>query len=269
MRAVLRHPARVGGRLLGFIARASAAWRDHARRLRPAGRGSDPRSCAEWLHYWSPRTLERIGVQTEARGVPPTRGMLVCNHLSYLDITVIAAAVPAVFVSKAEVRYWPFLGSLARCGGTLFLKREARSHVAEIGAQLRPIVEGGTIVAIFPEGTSSGGDTVLPFRSSLLEPAAANDWPVTPAWIEYEVSEGTVAEDVAYWRDMTFAPHFLNLLARRRILGRVHFGPSVTGIRDRKLLARRLHDEVCALADRARNGGAPSLDQSPPLRASA
>lgn len=182
-------------------------------------------------------------------------GMVVCNHLGYLDIPVLAATTPMVFVSKAEVAGWPFLGTLARCGGTLFLRREQRGHVAEIALAVGPIIEAGTVVTIFPEGTSSGGESVLPFRSSLLEPAAAGDWPVTPAWISYEVADGKVADEIAYWRDMTFAPHFLNLLSKRRVVGRVRYGTAIRGIRDRKELTRRLQEAVGRLMAEGRRSG--------------
>lgn len=251
MLSVVRHPVRVTSRLGRFVRTNLAALRDHRQKYAAVGRGADPQACSEWIHHWAAENLKSIGAGFDHVGEVPTRGMVVCNHLSYLDIAVLAAAGRMVFVSKAEVEKWPLLGPLARCGGTLFLRREQRSHVAEVAAALRPIVEGGTVVTIFPEGTSSGGETVLPFRSSLLEPAAAGGWPVTPAWIAYglDPGEGTVAEDVAYWRDMTFAPHLLNLLSKRRVRARVHFGSVIEGVADRKELTRRLHAAVMELME--------------------
>lgn len=201
-----------------------------------------------------------MGIHSAYEGRPPTSGLVVCNHLSYVDIPVLSSAAPMMFVAKADVARWPAFGALARCGGTLFIKREERAHVAEITDAFAPIIHGGTVVVVFPEGTSSGGDAVLPFRSSLLEPAAANDWWVTPAWITYELDDGTVSDDVAYWRDMTFATHFLNLLSKRRVVGRVFFGEPVRGIRDRKELARRLHAEVCAMMNCYREQDERSLE---------
>ncbi len=236
----------------------------HWWQLGRSGRGGDPAACAAWLRIYGANSLRCAGIACHAPGPPPSRGMIVSNHLSYLDIAVLASTGPMVFVSKAEVASWPFLGSLARCGGTLFLKRGQRSHVAEIAAAFRPIIEAGTVVTLFPEGTSSGGDRVLPFRPSLLEPAAANGWPVTPAWVTYDIDpgEGTLGDDVAYWRDMTFAPHFLNLLAKRSVRARVYFGPPLVGITDRKELARRLHEGVCALRD----ANSPGVDPRPSAR---
>ncbi len=245
----LRHPLRTAGRLLSFLAVTGAGIAEHVWRLRTTGRGEDPVECAAWLQAVSRRILSRIGVRSEHEGTPPGSGLVVCNHLSYLDIPVIASAAPTVFVSKAEVRRWPYIGTLARCGGTLFVKRQARGHVAEVGAAFRGIIDRGTVITVFAEGTSSGGATVLPFRSSLLEPAVANGWMVTPACITYEVSDGIVAEEVAYWREMVFAPHFLNLLSKRWIIGRVRYGDPVRGVQDRKELARRLHDAVSRLKE--------------------
>lgn len=258
MRAVLRHPVRVVSRLGRFVATNLAALRDHRVRYGPSGRRQDPLACSEWIHRWAKRNLQAIGAEFSHLGQVPQRGLVVCNHLSYLDIAVLAASGPMVFVSKAEVAKWPLLGPLATCGGTLFLRREQRSHVAEVAAALRPIVEGGTVLTIFPEGTSSGGETILPFRSSLLEPAAAGGWPVTPAWITYALDpgEGSVAEEVAYWRDMTLAPHLLNLLSKRRVRAQVHFGTPIEGVADRKELTRRLHAAVVGMmqAHRSRAG---------------
>ncbi|MBL9138432.1 MAG: 1-acyl-sn-glycerol-3-phosphate acyltransferase [Verrucomicrobiales bacterium] len=249
MSGAFRHPLRIGLRLGLFLGINSAGLVDHLWRLRRVGKGSDPRSCAHWLQRWSRNTLRGIGIQYSHQGRVPTHGLIVSNHLGYLDIPVLATTGPMVFVSKADVERWPFLGSLARCGGTLFLKREQRSHVAEIADSFAPIVEGGTVVAIFPEGTSSGGDTILPFRSSLLQPAASHRWPVTPAWISYELEpgDGAVADDVAYWREMTFAPHFAKLLSKRVIRARVRYGEPIEGVDDRKVLTARLYEAVCAL----------------------
>jgi len=252
----LRYPVRVAARLTTFLAVNLTGILHHRWHLARRGLGLQPAACARWLQTWSRHTLSRIGIPCRHEGTVPGHGLIVCNHLGYLDIPVLATTGPMVFVSKADVEAWPFLGTLARCGGTLFLKREQRSHVAQIADALRPIVDSGTVVTIFPEGTSSGGDAVLPFRSSLLEPAAANRWPVTPACVWYELDDGTVAEHVAYWRDMVFATHFLQLLARRQIRACVRYGQPVSGVGDRKELSRILHARVTELHRLARPGSA-------------
>jgi 1-acyl-sn-glycerol-3-phosphate acyltransferase len=104
-------------------------------------------------------------------------------------------------------------------------------------------------LGLFPEGTSTGGDQVLPFHSSLLAPAEEHQWPVTPAWISYSIEDGSVADEICYWREMTFFPHFLNLLSKKRIQARVIYGkPLLPGL-NRKEMARRLHEQVCQLKE--------------------
>ena len=201
---------------------------------------------ARWLRQWCRIVLPFIGVEVDLRGRAPDGGMLVCNHVSYLDMPALATATEMIFLSKAEVRSWPLLGAIAQAGGTLFVNRERRADVAELGPQFAAVVGEGVVLTMFPEGTSTGGEHVLPFHSSLFAPATEHGWPVTPAFIRYEVAEGIVEEDVAYWRDMTFLPHFLKLLGKPRVRAIVQFGEPQRSP-DRKVLARGLHRAVTGL----------------------
>jgi len=99
-------------------------------------------------------------------------------------------------------------------------------------------------VVLFPEGTSSDGTQVLPFRSSLLEPAARYGWPVSAAWIGYSFQEGSVEREVCYWGDMSFFPHLLNLLCKRGIQAHVVYRPQLAAGLDRKQMAKALHLEI-------------------------
>lgn len=172
------------------------------------------------------------------------------NHLSYLDIVVYAACRPFVFVSKAEVKSWPIVGQMIRCAGTLFIQREQRSDVKRLAEAFEPIIKAGSPIVLFPEGTSTGGDRILPFHSSLFEPAAANHWSVSPAWIGYEVPGGDASEEVAYWKDMTFAPHLLHLFTLKEIRATVRFAPALPKGLSRKEMAKQLHRTVCDLAQK-------------------
>jgi 1-acyl-sn-glycerol-3-phosphate acyltransferase len=219
--------------------------------IRIAGKSTSHMARARWLERWAGVHSRIVGLEVEYRGKPPERGLLVSSHVSYLDILALATARPMAFVAKAEVRHWPLLGWLTACGGTLYSVRERRTHVARLAPEFAPRVEQGVVVCLFPEGTSTNGHHVLPFRSSLLEPAIVNGWPVTPAWVGYTVEDGSVEEEVCWWRDMTFAPHFLNLLGKGRVRATVVFGEAIQPGSDRKALAQRLHAAVCELADRA------------------
>jgi 1-acyl-sn-glycerol-3-phosphate acyltransferase len=107
-------------------------------------------------------------------------------------------------------------------------------------------------LVVFPEGTSSGGDTVLPFKSSLFQPAVEHQWTVTPLHLGYELADGSVADEVAYWRDMTLLPHLLNLFTKRSLRAVLVFGEPLAAGKDRKELCRRTHEAVVELGRSAR-----------------
>lgn len=220
-------------RLVRFLAAASAwvLWHGLSRS------GRSPAHRSRWAHACARSLLAGFGVELRVEGRPPAEGVVVSNHLGYLDIVVFAAAAPMVFVSKSEVARWPGIGFLARLSGTLFLERARRSDLARVAAEMRPVVEAGVPVVFYPEGTSTGGDRILPFHAGLFEPAASQGWKVTPAWIGYEMPEGSVAQEVCYWGTMTFLPHFLNLLSRTGIVATVRFGEPLPPSSDRKELA--------------------------------
>ena len=218
--------------------------------IKLAGRSGSIPARAAWLKRQARRFLWAIGIEPSYVGTPPAHGVLVSNHISYTDILVHAANTPLVFISKAEVAHWPIFGTLSQWAGTLFIRRELRSDVLRVAAQMPPVVGAGVVLAFFPEGTSSDGSGVLPFRASLLAPLVENGWPVTPAFLRYELEpgDGAVADEVAYYREETeFAPHLLNLLGKRRIRAVLTYGqPQTPGV-DRKELALQLHDLVCEL----------------------
>jgi 1-acyl-sn-glycerol-3-phosphate acyltransferase len=103
------------------------------------------------------------------------------------------------------------------------------------------------LVILFPEGTSSGGETVLSFKSSLLEPTARNAHVLTAGSISYELDDGDVSEEVCYWKDMTLVPHLINLLSKRRVHAELHFAQTPQQTTNRKILARQLHSQVLHL----------------------
>lgn len=199
---------------------------------------------AKWLQRTCRRILRCLAIHADFAGEPPRRGLLVCNHLSYLDIIVLGARQPMAFVSKREVRNWPLIGWLTKCAGTVYIDREQRSDVARASAALTGKIAEGAVVCLFPEGTSSDGSDVLPFRPSLLQPAVDRGWTITPAHLRYELSDGAVEEEVCYWRDMVFGPHLLNLLGKEVIRARVCYGESLQPRGDRKQLAADLRDRV-------------------------
>jgi 1-acyl-sn-glycerol-3-phosphate acyltransferase len=171
----------------------------------------------------------------------------VCNHLSYLDIVVLAASTPCVFVAKKEVRSWPVFGVCAQLAGSLFVNRERRGEVEAVAGEMEKVLAEGLLLVLFPEGTSSDGSSVLPFKTPLFEPVAQLRSPVAAVAISYQLVGGSVPEEICYWGDMTLAPHLLNVFSKPRIEAIVRFGPACERAGDRKAIARELYDEVAQL----------------------
>lgn len=200
-----------------------------------------------WLQDACRGTVRLFNTHVKIIGDIPKSGFMVCNHLSYVDILLISALTPVVFVAKREVKGWPVFGWFARLAGTLFVHRESKTHVGKVTNEIENTLQRGALVVLFPEGTSSDGKSVLPFRSSLLEPVAKNGHTVTAALITYGLDDGDVGEEVCYWKDMTLVPHLINLMSKESIRAIIRFHPSKAARGDRKELARQLHAEVAGM----------------------
>ena len=200
-----------------------------------------------WLQHWSRFACRILGIRVTTRGSMPQSGLLVCNHLSYLDVVVLSSIGPCVFVAKRDVAAWPLFGWLAHAAGTIFVDRERRLASADVVDLVREAIAGGSLVVLFPEGTSSDGSTVLPFKSSLLESAVQLRCPVAAAAIEHALEDGSVADEVCYWGDMTLLPHLLNLFSKREIRSKCSFSLPKIRAGDRKEIAAELREEIVSM----------------------
>ena len=244
MNSWLKHPLRVTGRLFWLGGELFLSAVNYAIYCAACPRDSLPSARAMWLQNSSRRLLRVFQIETKFTGDVPSSGLLVCNHLSYLDILVLSALAPCVFVAKQEVKHWPVFGWFAKLAGTVFIHREQRAQAVQTVDEIEAALQTGAVVVLFPEGTSSGGETVLPFKSSLLEPAARQTHALTAGLLRYELGDGDVSEEVCYWKDMTLVPHLINLCSKRAVQASVHFNHLLEGNADRKQLARRLRAEV-------------------------
>ena len=199
---------------------------------------------ARWLHRWSGFACHVMGIRITTRGSMPPSGLLVSNHLSYLDALVLSSIRPCVFVAKRDVAGWPFFGWLARAAGTIFVDREQRLSSPAVVELVRATLASGSVVVLFPEGTSSDGATVLPFKSALLESAVQLRCPVASASIQYALDDGSVADEVCYWRDTNIVLHLLNLFFKREIRSSCSFSPLRVRVGNRKEIARELREEI-------------------------
>jgi 1-acyl-sn-glycerol-3-phosphate acyltransferase len=263
MKSWAKHPLRVSGRLLWLGGEILLAAFNYARFCAFRSRAGLPMARATWLQQSSRRALRIFHMEASVAGHLPVHGLLVCNHLSYLDVLLLAALTPARFVAKSEVRKWPVFGWFARLAGTIFVERNKRCQAARTADEVGIALREGPLVVLFPEGTSTGGQTVLPFKSSLLEPATGNTHAVTAGLIAYELAGGNVSEEACYWKDMTLLPHLINLLGKPGIQASVHFSTSQPGTTNRKVLARQLHSEILRLKLWRDHRSLPSPDLAP------
>ena len=208
------------------------------------------RARARWMHRSARKFIRLFGCRPEVPDAIPARGLLVSNHLSYLDIVLIGSVTPAVFVSKADVKNWPVFGRLTRMAGTVYIERERRTHVGEVNREIESALADDLLVVIFPEGTSSDGRDVLPFRSSLLEPALRGGHDLSVSHISYSLADGDAAQEVCYWGDQSFSPHLLNLLGKKTVSAKLRFGKFTRATDDRKELAAQLDAAVVELKSR-------------------
>lgn len=197
------------------------------------------------VRVWAAQALPTLGLRFVTEGVPmQCPGAFVANHSSWIDIVALQRAAAPFLVSKAEVRAWPGIGVIGRAIGTMFIDRrpaEARRQEAALFARLAR----GDRMAIFPEGTSSDGRRVLPFKSSLfgvfLAAGLPPDTAVQPVTIAYRPRAGLPANFYGWWGEMDFASHIRNVLARSTggtVTLTFHAPLALADHPDRKALAR-------------------------------
>jgi 1-acyl-sn-glycerol-3-phosphate acyltransferase len=198
---------------------------------------------------WSRVCLWISGVSVEAHGTPPSRPFfLVSNHLSYVDIWVLHSQVVGCFLAKQEVSSWPGIGLLARGAGTVFVDREARRDVMRAGSVLGDTLQRGDGVIVFPEGTSTDGTDIQPFKASLFQVAVDAGLAVRTASLHYATTSGDepASQVVSWWGDMSFGPHVLRFMRLKHVVATVRFQEAALKNTDRKVLAECARQAILA-----------------------
>lgn len=148
--------------------------------------------------------------------------MFVSNHLSYLDILIIAAQKPTLFITSIEVKHTFFLGLMSTLGGSLFVERRSVSGVRKDINKIAGFLADGFTICFFPEATSTDGSEILPFKSSFFEAAKKAGITIIPLCIRYPFIDKRPADQssldyVCFYGDMTFFPHFIKLMPLKGI----------------------------------------------------
>lgn len=198
------------------------------------------------------RSLARsLGLRVVVEGPRPSARatLFVANHLSWLDIPALGATLGGAFVAKAEVARWPLIGVLARLQPTVFVDRGARHGARGQAAAIRRRLAAGTDVILFPEGTSSDGRSVLPFKPALLEAACGLlDVAIQPVTLRYRRLGGAPVTRrtrplLAWFGDMALLPHLWDLAGEGAVEAEVRLHPAIPAdtAADRKQLGAACH----------------------------
>lgn len=203
------------------------------------------------VQVWARDMLRILGIELVVQGQPPLAGplLLVANHISWLDILVLHAARHCRFVSKAEIRRWPLIGTLATAAGTLYIERASRRDAMRVVHHMAASLRDGDILAVFPEGTTSDGIALLPFHANLVQAAVSAEAPVLPVALRFiDRASGALSLAPSYVGDDSLLGSLWRTLTAPPLAAVVHYGtPQTADGRDRRRWAEELREAVQAL----------------------
>lgn len=206
------------------------------------------------ISRWTGRALRLLGFKVVVEGkenLPhDDKALIISNHMTYLDVYILAACYPSVFVTSVEVRDAFFLGFLCKLGATLFIERRSRHGLQKEIKNISDTINEGLPVILFPEGTSSNGDDVLPFKTSFMALAKKADVDLFPVCLKYQTinnSEITPQnrDKIYYYGDVEFFPQFVRLPFLEEVSVRVSFLPKISSKEyDRKELTAKAREMI-------------------------
>ncbi|MFO1233722.1 MAG: lysophospholipid acyltransferase family protein [Rivihabitans pingtungensis] len=178
---------------------------------------------------WSEKLLRTLNIHLRVHGQPPTalypaNTLLVANHVSWLDIFALNSVTLTRFVAKSEIRRWPLIGTLVTRAGTLYIERGNRRDAARINQHMAKAMQDGDCIGLFPEGTTSDGRSLLPFKASLFDAAARAGATVQPVTLRFVNADGSISQPPAsatpplqsIWRLARRAARWLNCTTASR-----------------------------------------------------
>ena len=204
------------------------------------------------IQAWCAQLLRIFHVHMQVSGDLPhgdTRSVLfVANHISWIDIWALKASCPMQFVAKAEIRDWPMVGWLAQQTGTLFIERERRHDTGRVVRDVKQALRQGGCLCFFPEGTTTDGTQLKPFKTSLMQAAIDAEAQVWPLAIRYPGADGRPNTAIAYHGTMTMAQSLRAVLKQREILIELEFAAPIPAAgHDRRQLSHAARQAIAAL----------------------
>lgn len=183
------------------------------------------------VRSWSRQLLAILHIRPKVHGAltpMPAQGvLLVANHISWADIFLINSAHPVQFISKAEVRDWPVVGWLSVVIGTFFIERSRKRDTHRMNHAIQDALKNGKLIAVFPEGTTSDGNKLRHFHTSLLQAAVASGSLIQPVAIRYLHPDGTVNTTPAYIDEMSMRDSLKRVLGEKNIQAELTFLPPI------------------------------------------
>lgn len=223
----MRKGAKMASLIAGYMSQATAGKtliRDRNDRLR---------FFIENVSRWCARALDTMGFEIETVGLEKLdlknkNYLFVSNHMSYLDVLIFSSKLPSVFVTSVDMGEVFFLGTLAEMGGSIFVERRSRQNVDRDLSTMTETLRHGFNIVIYPEGTSTDGQKILPFKKSLLMSAVESGREIVPVAMKYMAIDGEPfskanADTLCWYGEMTFADHLMGLWKHRNFKVQLEF----------------------------------------------
>ena len=221
-------------------------------RIRTVFHKLEPQAHAAAVEEWAQGMLSILGITVRVQG-EPSKGpvLMAANHISWLDILVMHAACHCRFVAKSEIRAWPLLGVLTAGGGSLFIERTSNRDAMRVVHQMADALSKGQLLAVFPEGGTGDGKTLLPFHGNLLQAAIVAQAPIQPIGLQFlEAHSGEISFAPCYHAEDTLLGSVWRTLCAPPLLAVVHYGANeMAQGRSRRQWAVDLRESIRGLID--------------------
>jgi lyso-ornithine lipid O-acyltransferase len=219
-------------RALDFLSRLTKYFAVSSLKTSRMDEATKNRYLAQHVHEESAKLIKSLGFELKVFGyteeMKSKNFLTVGNHMSYMDVFLLAAVHPTLFVTSVDMGETPGLGHVTRQAGCIFVERRNRSSIEKDVRQMTDALSHGINVTIYPEGTSSDGLRVLPFKKALLTAAIEAGVDVLPVVLKYTEIDGEAFSEknndkIAWYGDMGFGPHFLKLMNTKSLKAELHF----------------------------------------------
>jgi len=190
--------------------------------------------------HWSISVQKILKMKLTVNGTAPNPPFfLVANHLSYIDVWVLFSTAKGTFITKSDVQEWPLVGFVLRTAGMIFINRGRKADITRVNNEISKNVTQDQGVFLFPESTTSNGETILPFKSSLFQYPAQEGIDVVTSAITYRTNDENVdaASEICWCTEISFPEHFWNVLKLKEFEATITFSDQKLVHSDRKFLA--------------------------------